>query len=241
VSQLALPELFEEDSQKDRQSISEFFLSLESKNPVMPPQLAGLFELSADAYYSALYAIMSELPIEKEISGFIKKVEEAGSKITNLKSEEARAAANRAAYDRGDPNVLVVLKTAGRVLHEIHRLTGLLRFKPDNNMVYIARCAPDHFILPALAEHFTLRFGETSWAIIDEKRKLCLCREKASSPRIIEVSSALSKYNEGDNWEDLWRLYYHSVNNEARKNTRLRQQFMPGRYQKYLTEMEQPK
>ena len=41
-----------------------------------------------------------------------------------------------------------------------------------------------------------------------------------------------------DSWEDLWRLYHRSVNNEARKNLRLQRQFMPERYQKYLTELK---
>jgi probable DNA metabolism protein len=40
-------------------------------------------------------------------------------------------------------------------------------------------------------------------------------------------------------WEDLWRTYHHSVNNEDRKNPNLQRQFMPVRYWKYLTEMQE--
>jgi len=36
----------------------------------------------------------------------------------------------------------------------------------------IARCEPDHLVLPALGPHFRERFGQTPWAIIDEKRRL---------------------------------------------------------------------
>jgi probable DNA metabolism protein len=74
--------------------------------------------------------------------------------------------------DRGDDDVRAVLSAAAKLTREIDRLRGLLRFRPDRAGIYTARCAPDHFVLPALAGHFELRFGETPWAIIDEKRAL---------------------------------------------------------------------
>jgi probable DNA metabolism protein len=124
-------------------------------------------------------------------------------------------------------------------------MAGLLRFSPDSKGVYIARCAPDYFILPALAKHFTLRFGETPWVIIDEKRKLCLCRKNGGPARLLPAKGLSDVAEKGadaaghkDSWEELWRLYHRSVNNESRNNPRLQQQFMPKRYQKYLPELK---
>jgi probable DNA metabolism protein len=139
--------------------------------------------------------------------------------------------------------VLAVLKEAGKVTHEICRLTGLLRFSPESGGVYTARCAPDNFILPALAEHFTLRFGETPWAIIDEKRGLCLSKTGGSEAVLVPLPTYLSgrtaaEKTRTDSWEDMWRLYHKSINNESRKNLRLQRQLMPERYQKYLTELK---
>jgi len=201
----------------------------------VPPDLSGLFELSVDAYYAVIHAAMSGLPIKGEICRFIEKVSRAGD----------RAAAELAASDRGDGDVLAVLRAAYKVTVEIHRLTGLLRFSPDQAGVYIARCCPDYFILPALAEHFTLRFGETPWAIIDEKRKLCLQSDNGAPARLIALSPsdplATAAVNKaGDSWEGLWRLYHRSVNNETRNNRRLQRQFMPERYHEYLPEMKKP-
>jgi len=192
--------------------------------------ISGIFELSVDAYYTALYAQMSCKPIKKEIAAFVEKVSRAKN----------REEADRAGKDRGDSSVLAVLKEAGKVSHEIHRLTGMLRFSPESGGVYTARCAPDHFILPALAEHFTLRFGETPWAIIDEKRGLCLRKANGSEAVLVPVSSATNVTEKAgkDSWEDMWRLYHKSINNESRKNPRLQRQFMPERYQKYLTELK---
>jgi len=195
------------------------------------PDISKIFELSIDAYYTALYAQMSCNPIKKEIAKFVEKVSRARN----------RDEANRAATDRGNSDVLVVLKEAAKVTHEIHRLTGLLRFSPESDGVYTARCAPDNFILPALAEHFTLRFGETPWAIIDEKRGLCLRKTNGSEAVLLPFSTALpeaaAEKARTDSWEDLWRLYHKSINNESRKNPKLQRQFMPERYHKYLTEL----
>jgi len=195
------------------------------------PDTSSIFELSVDAYYTAIYAQMSCKPIKREITAFVEKVSRAKN----------RDEAKRAATDRGDSNVLTVLKEAGKVTHEIHRLIGLLRFSPDSDGVYTARCAPDNFILPALADHFTLRFGETPWAIIDEKRCLCLRKSNGSEAVLVSFSSDLpeapAEKARTDPWEDLWRLYHKSINNESRKNHKLQRQLMPERYHKYLTEL----
>ena len=220
-------ELFDEHQDEPKEAADFFTMDLgEGLEP--PPSLNKLYELSIDAYYSAVYARMSELPIAAEISRFMVKVGKCRD----------RNEAAKAASDRGDPDVLAVLKAAGKAGHEAHRLMGLLRFTEEDGR-YTARCSPDHFILPALADHFTLRFGETPWAIIDEKRGVCLCREPGGKARLVKHSR-----NEGENqeaagsWEDLWRLYFRSVNNEGRKNPTLQRQLMPVRYHKYLTEMQ---
>jgi probable DNA metabolism protein len=133
-----------------------------------------------------------------------------------------------------------VLKAACKVQHEIHRICGFLRFSPAPGGAYIARCEPDHFILPALAEHFTLRFGETPWAIIDEKRGLCLLKEKGTEARLGPIPAEFSSIGAkgDDSWEDFWRLYHRSINIEERKNLKLQRQLMPERYHKYLTELK---
>jgi len=119
---------------------------------------------------------------------------------------------------------------------------GLLRFKLVQG-VYEARCAPDYYILPALGEHFRLRFGDSPWAIIDEKRSLCLSCDGAGKLELKPLVPAkeggppLASEPE-DPIEDLWRLYHRSINNEARNNPRLQRQLIPERYRPYLPEMK---
>ena len=124
-----------------------------------------------------------------------------------------------------------------KVKWEIHRLKGFLRFSPDENGVYTARCAPEYYILPALAWHFTRRFGQTPWAIIDEKRSISLYCQNGGPARLIPLPLLLAGKEPEDSWEELWRLHHRALNNEARKNPHLQQHFMPKRYHKYLPEL----
>ncbi|MDR2785870.1 MAG: TIGR03915 family putative DNA repair protein [Treponema sp.] len=219
----------------------------------VPPELRGL---SLIAYNAAVLAALSELPACASIPRFCRKVLSAAAAVKTaagaFAGEEARLAADRAANDRGDEDVRAVLEAAAKVTREIDRLRGLLRFCPDKAGIYTARCAPDHFVLPALAGHFELRFGGTPWAVIDERRRLALVRFPGEETRLAGGAAAdPAAFTETaaspgrtipaeeparDAWEELWRTYHRSVNNDARKNPKLQRQFMPERYWKYLTE-----
>ena len=73
-------------------------------------------------------------------------------------------------------------------LRETDRMTGLLRFIRGSGGIYLARCAPEYFILPSMAGHFTLRLGETPWAIVDEKRNIALLRLDGGEARLEPLS-----------------------------------------------------
>jgi len=191
-----------------------------------------LFELSFNAFDLFLHAWLSELPVEKETISFGRRVL---SSAEGAAVGEQKSLAERAAADCGDSDTLAVLDAAYKVQFEIHRMMGFLRFFPQDE-IYTARCAPDHFVLPALERHFSARFGETSWAIIDEKRELCLSRTPPLPAKIVRETEN-NQGAGGDGWEELWRHYHSTINNEQRKNPALQRQFMPKRYWKYLPEM----
>jgi hypothetical protein len=220
---------------------------------------ALLHELSADAYDDFVHAWMSEFPIATEIIRFAWKVistarkEALGVKKPAWASlPEARLGAEKAASDRGDPDVRTVLEAAYKVRREIDRLMGLLRFSPgktgSGGPGYVARCCPDHHVLPGLAEYFTRRFGECPWAVIDEKRYLALIRTPGSEARLFPLSPDIPPEsgnpadcgNHPDCFEELWRNYHHSINNSDRNNPALQRSFMPRRYWDYLPEVTPP-
>jgi probable DNA metabolism protein len=211
------------------------------------PAAQQLRELSANAYGHFVQGWMSELPIEAALIRFAWKVLAAGLNAPGgLGSAEARERAETAAADRGDPDTQTALAAAYKVWKETDRLRGLLRFSPDRSGTHIARCAPDHFVLPALADHFTLRFGEAPWAIIDERRGLALARKPGEEARLVSLEelhlgigvAGNGPHGNDDPWEDLWRGYHRAVTIENRINPQLQKQFMPQRYWKYLPEIE---
>jgi probable DNA metabolism protein len=181
---------------------------------------------------------MSELPIEGEIVRFGRKVIAAAQSAEAQGSqEEKRMAAQRAASDRVDNDTLAVMAASEKVHLEIHRMMGLLRFSPNEGGIYVAKCAPDTLVIPALGEYFTARFGETGWAVFDEKRGISLRRLPGEQAKILVQDETFAVDGGGDEWEDLWRHYHKTVNNESRKNPGLQRQLMPKRYWKYLPEM----
>jgi len=234
---------------------------------VLQPEILSFFELSRDAFGAIVYAWMSELPVTGQIIRFGRKIlasQNTGIKTVNwdrrgklepqpsppagegsLLETTQRKAAQIAATDRCDFDVQTVREAEQKVWHEIHRLMGLLRFCPDEKGVYTAQCEPDHFILPALGPHFMERFGETPWAIIDNKRRLslgCETGQPGASGRTLVFSAAAKNpvsfgKGQGGEWENLWKHYHKTINNESRNNPDLQKRFMPTRYWKYLSEL----
>jgi len=217
---------------------------------VLKPEILRLFELSRDAFGAIVYAWMSELPVTAQVIRFGKKILASQNKLAVKTAQRGkletaqRKAAHIAATDRGDFDVQTVREAAYKSWHEVHRLMGLLRFCPDESGVYTAQCEPDHFILPVLGPHFMDRFGETPWAIIDNKRRLSLCCETgqtgASGKTLVFSANAKTRLSpekgQGGEWENLWKHYHKVINNESRNNPDLQKRFMPTRYWKYLTE-----
>jgi hypothetical protein len=207
------------------------------------PAARLLRDFSANAYDCFVHGWMSEFPLEAELVRFAWKVLDAGLNAPGGPSSPgARKEADAAAADRGNPDVEATLAAAHKVWKELDRLRGLLRFSPNSGGVHIARCAPDHFVLPGLAGHFTIRFGEAAWAIIDERRGLALARRIGAGARLISLDetprsiTAQSRDGSGDPWEGLWQSYHRVIANESRSNQQLQTQFMPRRYWKYLPE-----
>ena len=238
-----------------------FDLSETEDSAAMEDLLEKMDEISPNARDNAAHALLYGFsehgfadPPLAAIQRFLQRVLSAAKKSENAVSEEGRLLAEQARTDRLDPDTEHVQMAASKVVREFDRLRGLLRFNPETmengknflcgkNCRYTARCAPDHFVLPLLADHFWRRFGVESWAIIDEKRNIGLFSENGKEPALLRLDSKENFGNNAvkqnsDKWEALWKNYHRSINNGERANPHLQKQFMPRRYWKYLTEME---
>jgi probable DNA metabolism protein len=197
----------------------------------------SLFELSSNAFDNIMLAWISELPVEREITAYGRGILAAARDFNSF--DDKRRAAGKAANNRTDTDTLTVLTTAYKVQIEVHRMMGLLRFTKNEDGEFIARCEPDHFILPCLGDFFTARFGDTPWSIIDEKRGLALRRKPRGQAKIVVLEESGEDIPAAgrDEWEELWKHYHKTINNEDRNNPDLQRQLMPKRYWKHLPEV----
>lgn len=127
-----------------------------------------------------------------------------------------------------------------RVWLEVHRFYGFVRFKEVAPMIFYAAIEPDHNILPLIMGHFKQRFADQHFIIHDLQRKSAIIYD---TQKILlrylttEESNDLAKADINDNFEALFKAYYHSVNIKSRYNPRQQNSYMPKRYYKHLVEL----
>lgn len=137
-----------------------------------------------------------------------------------------------------------------RVGYEIERCKGFIRFRELKNGILYAEYEPDNDITEYLMSYFSKRNNDDLFIIRDVKRdifglfnreeyivdKWAVARED-DSESLAEVRQNF--YSDADIiFADLWKQYYKTVAIASRKNERLRRQYMPRRYWKYLIETE---
>ena len=220
-------------------------------DPELPePEAELLWRLCPEAFALALHARMSELPVGAAIFRFREKVLGAADSAGLSANAGAAAGIGRtgiamrraallAAEDHGDPDTGAVREAARKVEHEIARMRGFLRFAPGADGVYLAPCAPDHFILPALGPHFRKRFGGAPWTIVDEKRRLRLRHLPKKPFEFSGTDGSGARIAGSGEWERLWQRYHAAAGRKDRRNPELQRRFLPERYRKYLTEMRE--
>jgi probable DNA metabolism protein len=150
--------------------------------------------------------------------------------------------------DETDPDIRAVKTASRRVMKEVDKFMGILRFAPRRDGAYVAEFEPDADILELLVPRFLERFGDTPFMLSDRKR----CKAAGTAPlagRSAEaggeaaiVENALNRTVERlnrpkDDVEELWKVFYRATENPARPNPSLRRKFLPLRYWKYLPEL----
>ena len=172
-------------------------------------------------------ALLSELDgIELDLLTLTRRALHEGGKISS---------------NLADPLVSWVQSAVLRSSREHHRLLGLLRFTQLADDSYLARIASRTNVIPLIGSHFAKRLGAQRWLIVDVKRKNGVLGEKSHWQVVeqIEISSDLLQHANEAHIANLWRSFYQSINNPQRYNPKLRQQFMPKHYWRYLTELQE--
>lgn len=183
-------------------------------------------KLSSSTLRNVYYLFLSEVKdVEDLILKYIKLCYKYGDKINLAKNNDI---------------IILVDKYCKRVSYESHRFTGFVRFKEIGPLTFYAPIEPDHNILPLLTNHFVKRFSDQNFIIHDLKRSMAIVyngQEATIAPLEKDKGEELLLSSQSDNFEDLWKQFYKSVNIEERYNPRCQKRMMPTRYWKHLTEM----
>ena len=136
------------------------------------------------------------------------------------------------------------LKISQYVSGENHKYKGFVRFKELENKILYAEIEPVNNILGVLSKHFKNRIRNEYWIIKDVKRNIVSLYDKKEV--IIVDGDSFKLFTNNISKEeilikDLWVQFYNTIGIESRKNDRCRMNFMPKRYWKYITEMEELK
>ena len=138
-----------------------------------------------------------------------------------------------------------IRKMMGR---EIHRMHAFIRFQKANDGAYYALIDPDFDVVPLLDDHFVRRFADMRWHIYDVRRKYGIAYD-GDAVRLIDSLDGLidearaqledTVLDEQEMaFQNLWKVYFDSVNIKARNNQKHHLRQLPKRYWKYLSEKQ---
>ncbi len=143
------------------------------------------------------------------------------------------------------PVVLQIAQTGKQLHREKHRFEAFVRFVQLADGTYFATIDPDFDVLPLITPHFADRYAGQIWIIYDTRRRYGIhydgqtvqeVRFDFRSGNQQSLPAAETQAPAEELYQQLWRVYFRSVNIPARRNLKLHRQHVPVRYWKYLTE-----
>lgn len=121
-----------------------------------------------------------------------------------------------------------------------HKYLGFVRFEERNNGILVARINPLANVVPLIADHFQDRLHNENWIILDTVRNISAIHSKGQNyvlskeiteNMLLEMSTLSDKEQE---YQKLWKQFFHTIAIKERENTKLQQNMMPLRYRKYM-------
>jgi probable DNA metabolism protein len=139
----------------------------------------------------------------------------------------------------GRPDVAALLDAEKHLLKEAQLLKGFVRFS-DFGGVLASTITPKNFILPFIANHFCSRYSGEEFIIFDKNHKAALIYKDRRREIISLEDLPFPEADEAEEqYQALWKSYYHTVAIEARTNPRCRMTHLPKRYWGNMTEMRE--
>ena len=120
-------------------------------------------------------------------------------------------------------------------------MKGFLRFQEVAPLFFLAQIEPDHNLLPILIPHLQKRFSDQAMLVFDQKRNRALLLNGQQSTIIpfsqTEADNLLNNCK-ADEYAQLFRQYFQTINIPERENLRQQLNYMPRRYRKNMLETQ---
>lgn len=190
---------------------------------------AGLNAQTSAATAKAFYCnYLAELPEEEDnMLEFLRYLFASGKDVSQ---------------DFSHPAVLRVSQVAKMVGREKHRMEAFVRFRLTEEGLFHASIEPDFNVLPLIDAHFSNRYADQRWLILDTRRGYGLYYDLEKTTLVYDQTELQKNHfaSGEESYQRLWRSYFHSTNISERRNMKLHLQHVPLRYWKYLSEKHGP-
>lgn len=136
--------------------------------------------------------------------------------------------------------VLNLHKLSRSVYHERHYIMQFLRFEHLENGIWFATCNPKASVVPLIMDWFAGRFNTQPFIIYDEVHNIAGVHEQKDWYLVkSDVLDIPDRAADEKHMQTAWKRFYDTIAVESRYNPELRRQFMPKRFWKNITEMQE--
>lgn len=140
----------------------------------------------------------------------------------------------------GEDSVCRIFELKRNVWNEAHSFREFLRFHDSEDGILIARINPKNQVLPIVADHFTDRFPEENFVILDETHKMGVFHEKRKdwylAPLEQEILEKIWGTKESEEYEQLWKRFFKTIAIRERSNYKCQRNMCAIRYRDFMIE-----
>lgn len=140
----------------------------------------------------------------------------------------------------GEESVCRVFELRQNVWNEAHKFYGFVRFCDSEEGILISKIHPKNQVLPLLAEHFSDRFPEENFVILDDNHEMGLFHEKGRqwylAPLEKEVLEGIWEKERSFEYEKLWKRFFQTIAISERENYKCQRNLCALRYRDNMIE-----
>lgn len=144
-------------------------------------------------------------------------------------------------HQLGNAAVMNIFSMVRNVSNEAHLLLGFIRFRELQSGVLFARITPKNQVLTIIAPHFEDRLSGENWVIYDAAHQMAAIHARNSRwvlSKEIQIEEEIAASDKQEDYEELWKLFFHTIGIEARRNPQCQRNMLPIWYRKNMLEFD---